>query len=179
MAYKSSINLGLDNIPEPPDPAFFGIFVRTYNAIRNLALAVDTYTGALDPDASQSLLAQLGTSALRTQNTTRLYCIFGAAITAGQIVHLYNDAGTLKAELASALTAAKPMHGWCSIPAAAGSWGEVMLEGRCDLIAGLIPGATYYLGDTAGTIAPTAGTTTQRVGFAVAVASIYMRPALI
>lgn len=172
MAYKSSVNLGLDNIADPPEPSFFGIFTRVYNAIRNLAIALDTYTGTLDPDAA--ILSQLGTTALRSQNLTRFYCIFGVDITAGQVVHLYNDAGVIKAELASALTSAKPMHGWCSMSALAGGWGEVMLEGKCELIGGLTPGGTYYLGDTAGTIAPTAGITTQIVGFALGASTLFV-----
>jgi len=177
MAYKSSINLGLDNIPDPPDNTFFGIFVRVYNAIRNLAIALDSYTGTLDPESAD--LPQLGFSGLRAQNTLRLPVIFGVAITAGQIVHLYNDAGTLKAELASALTTAKPAHGWCSIPAGVGEYGEIRLGGLCELIGGLTPGATYYLGDAAGTIAVTAGTTTQRVGTALGASAIYVTPTLV
>ena len=178
MAYKSSINLGLDNIADPPDPSFFGIFTRVYNAIRNLALALDAYTGRDDPD--QNVFSQIpASSSVGTQRLLRVYCIFGVAITPGQIVHLYNDAGVLKAELASALTSAKPMNGWCQTGAGAGQWGEVIVGGLCELIGGLTPGVTYYLGDTAGTIAPTTGTTTQRVGFALGAATIYMNPELV
>jgi hypothetical protein len=144
MAYRSSINLGLDNIPEPPEPSFFGIFVRVYNAIRNLAIALDSYTGQLDADSSVRSQITLASS-VQNQNLLRVYCIFGVDITAGQIVHFYDDAGTLKAELSDATTGTKPGQGWCSIPALAGSYGEVRLGGLCELIGGLTAGAQYYL----------------------------------
>jgi hypothetical protein len=178
MAYKSTVNTGLDNIADPPDPAFFAIFTRVYNAIRNLAIALDSYTGRADIDQTQFSQVPVSSS-LGTQNLLRVYCIFGVAITPGQAVHLYNDAGILKAELASAATSATPMHGWCQTGAGVGEWGEVILGGLCELIGGLTPGATYYLGNTAGTIAPTAGTTTQRVGFALGSSTLYVNPTLI
>jgi hypothetical protein len=175
MSYKSSVNLGLDNIPEPPEPAFFGIFVRVYNAIRNVALALDAYTGQLDAD--EDIRAQITlASSVQNQNLVRVYCVFGVDITAGQIVHFYDDAGVLKAELASAVTAAKPGQGWCSIPALAGSYGEVRLGGLCELIGGLTAGEQYYLGDVDGTIAPTVGTVTQYIGFALSSSALFMEP---
>lgn len=177
MAFKSSVNLGLPNIAEPPDIAFFGEFTRVYNAIRNLAIALDAYTGTLAADAS--LYTVTGSSAILLQNLTRLYVPFGVAIAAGQVVHLYNNAGVLTAELATAVAGVKPMHGWCSIAAGAGAYGEVMLQGKCDLIGGLTPGATYYLADAAGAISNAPGTTTQRIGFALDAASLFVNPTLV
>lgn len=178
MAYKSSINLGLDNIADPPEPAFFAIFTRVYNAIRNLAIALDSYTGRLDADASVMPQVSLGSS-VQNQNLVRVYCIFGVDITAGQIVHFYDDAGVLKAELATATSSAKHGQGWCSIPALAGSYGEVRLGGLCELIGGLTAGTQYYLGDTPGTIAPTAGTTTQYIGFALSSSALFVEPDMV
>lgn len=178
MPYKSTINTGLPNIPDPPDPTFFPEFTRIYNAIRNLTLAVDSYTGALAAEPANYSQTPPSSSIL-TQNSMRLYVVFGVTITYGQVVHLYNNAGVLTAELASAATAAKPMHGWCSIPANAGAFGEVMLGGLCSAIGGLTPGATYFLGNTAGTIAPTVGTSSQKIGFALAANRLFVQPQLI
>ena len=182
MAYKSSVNSGLPNIPDPPDPAFFPEFTRVYNAIRNLTIALDTYTGALAAEP-QFYSQTLPAASILTQNTQRLYVKFGAAITYGQVVHLYNVSGVLTAELASAATSAKPMHGWCSIGAVAGAFGEVMLGGLCTAIGTiafpLTPGATYYLGNTAGTIAPTAGVSSQKIGYALAIDRLFVQPQLI
>lgn len=177
MSFKCSVNLGLPAISEPPDPAFFGEFTRVYNAIRNLALALDQYTGILPADAAY--YSATGISGVLSQNLTRIYVPFGVAIAAGQVVHLYNVAGVLTAELATAVAGVKPMHGWCSIGAGIGAYGEVMLSGKCDLIGGLTPGTTYYLADAAGSISNAAGTTTQRIGFALGASSLFVNPTLV
>lgn len=182
MAYRSSVNTGLPNIPDPPDPAFFPEFTRLYNAIRNLTIALDSYTGAL-PAETQYYDQTPPSASILTQNSMRLYVKFGVAIAYGQVVHLYNNAGVLTAELASAVNATKPMHGWCSIAGAAGAFGEVMLGGLCSAIgtvgSPLVPGATYFLGNTAGTIAPTAGTSSQKIGYALAINRLFVQPQLI
>ena len=178
MPYKSSINTGLPNIPDPPDPLFFPEFARVYNAIRNLTLAVDTYTGAMPAEAA-NYNATPPTSTILTQNGMRLYVQFGVAIAYGQAVHLYNNSGVLNAELATAVSAAKPMHGWCSIAGSAGGWGEVMLGGLCTAVSSLTPGATYYLSNTAGGISATAGTSSQKIGYALATNRLFVQPQLI
>lgn len=178
MAFKTSVNLGLPAIADPPDPTFFGEITRIFNAIRNLAMALDQYTGNLGADAVYYSSTKPSSSVL-VQNMQRLYVQCGVAITAGQAVHLYNTAGVLTAELASAATTAKPMHGFCTVGAAINGYAEVMLGGLCTLIGGLTPGATYYLANTAGAVALTAGTTTQRIGIALGVASLFVQPTLV
>lgn len=176
MSYKSSINTGLPNIPDPPDPAFFAEFSRLYNAIRNLTIALDTYTGTLAAD-KEFFSATSITSTVRNQNLTRVYVKFGVDITVGKIVNLYDVSGTLTARLSDA-SSGKQMHGWCTIAATIGNYGEIMLEGLCTSISGLTPGTIYYLGNTPGTIATTAGTLSQKLGFALSASSIYFRPEL-
>src|SRR4051812_24770358 len=100
MPYKSSINTGLPNIPEPPDPAFFAEFQRVYNAIRNLTIAVDAYTGALPADAAYYSQTP-ATTTLLSQNTQRLYVKFSEAASYGQTINLYNNAGVLNARLSN------------------------------------------------------------------------------
>jgi hypothetical protein len=180
MSYKSSVNLGLPNIADPPDPAFFAEFTRVYNAIRNLAIALDAYTGVLAADSQFYSTTPLSTTLL-VQNLTRVYCIAGAALSYGDIINLYDGgAGVLTARKASAVDATKPAHAWCSTAAgiASGSYGEVMLLGMCTAIAGLTPGQLYYLSNTAGAIATTAGTVSQKVGYGLGASSLMFRPDL-
>jgi hypothetical protein len=178
--YKSSINLGLPSVPDPPDPAFFSEFTRLYNAIRNLSLALDAYTGALPQDA-EFFSETPATQTILTQNTQRLYVLFSENASYGQTIHLWNDAGTLKARLANATAAGKPVRAWCSTTTGviSGQWGEVMLGGLCTAIGSLTPGQTYYAGNTAGAIAPTAGTISQKVGYAISPALFIFQPELI
>ena len=173
MAYKSSINTGLPNLPDPPDPKFFAEFARVYNAVRNLTLAIDSYTGAIAQD-SQFYSQTPITQTVKSQNLTRIYVKFTVDIAQGQIVNLYDNSG-LEARLSDA-SSNKQMHGWCTIGALAGNFGEIMLEGLCANITGLTIGAIYYLGNVPGTIAPTPGTLIQKLGFALGDSKIYFRP---
>jgi len=180
MPYKSTINTGLPNIPDPPDPKFFPEFTRLYNAIRNLTIAIDSYTGALaqEPEYYSQTPA---TTTILLQNTNRLYVTFSENVSYGQMVNLYNVSGTLTARLASAAAAGKQAHAWCSTVGGvtSGNFAEVMLGGLCTAISGLTPGQSYYLGNTAGTVAPTTGTVTQIVGFALTPVNLYFKPTLL
>jgi len=177
MAYKSSINTGLPNIPDPPDPTFFAEFTRVYNAIRNLTIAVDSYTGAL-PVEPQYYAQTAPTSTLLSQNTQRLYVKFTDAAAYGQTLDLWDNSGSLAARLSSAAAAGKPVRAWCSTAGGVlvGGYGEVMLGGLCTAVSGLTIGQTYYAGNTAGTIAPTAGTVPQKIGYAIGPALLIFQP---
>lgn len=180
MAFKSSINTGLPNIPDPPDPAFFAEFARMYNAIRNLSIAIDTYTGSLPADSSVYSQTAI-TDSVRAQNMVRVYVIFSELVTYGQTINFWSNAGVLTARLSNASAAGKPIHAFCSTAGgvAAGAYGEVMLNGLCTAIGGLTPGATYYAGNTAGSIASTAGTVSQKVGYALGASLFYFTPDLV
>lgn len=179
MAYKSSINTGLPNIPDPPDPAFFAEFQRLYNAIRNLTIAIDSYTGAIPADSSVYDQTNLSSSLLE-QNLLRVYCPFNVTLAFGQMVNLYDGgSGALRARLAAANVSGLQAHAWCSIPATAGSYGEVMLGGLCRGVTGLTPGVTYYLGNTPGTIAASPGVVSQRIGYGLGTSSLLFKPTLI
>ena len=181
MGYKSSINSGLPNIPDPPDPQFFGEFTRVYNAIRNLTIAIDAYTGALQQDP-ENFSKTSPANSLLAQNAYRLYGKAFEAIGYGQAVSLHNDgSGLVVFKLACALTADfRPMHGWCTTSGgiAAGAYGEIVLSGLCTAIGGLTVGVTYYLGNTYGTIAPTTGQVSQKLGFALTSSNILFKPEL-
>jgi hypothetical protein len=177
MAYKSTINTGLPNIADPPDPLFFAEITRIYNAIRNLTVAIDSYTGAISADPSY--YSQLGASGVKLQNLTRIYVPFSEPVSHGQMVNLYNSGGQLTARLASG-SVSYPVRGWCSDLNGGfiGEYGEVMLEGANATFYGLTPGILYYLSNTAGAISVTPGTLSQRVGFALSSTILFVRPDL-
>jgi hypothetical protein len=180
MPFKSTINSGLPNTPDPPDPKFFAEFTRVYNAIRNIQIAVDAYCGTLAADPDNYSQTPPNTTIL-LQNTNRLYVKFSENVSYGQIVNLHNVAGVLNARLAKASVAGFQGQAWCStvVGVTAGNFAEVMLGGLCTAISGLTPGQTYYLGNTAGTIAPTTGTVTQLLGYALTSNNLYFRPNLL
>ena len=180
MAYKSTINTGLPNSPEPPDPAFFPEFVRLYNAIRNLTIAIDKYTGSLPVDVA-NFSATSFTDTILVQNLHRVYVQFSEAASYGQMVNLANVSGRVQARLANATVAGKHIHAWCSTAGGVliNGWGEVMIGGLCTAVGSLTPGATYYAGNTAGTVAPSAGTISQKIGYALDANSLIFKPDLI
>lgn len=177
--YKSSINTGLPNLPDPPDPAFLSEFIRIYNAIRNLSVAIDAYTGAqsADPEAFSSTPVS---STVLTQNMMRVYAKFDFTSTYGKTVYFYLNSGILTAGLSDATNAAKKMRGWCSTVAGvtSGEYGEVMIGGLCTAIGGLTVGTVYYNGNTPGTLANTPGTISQKVGYAIGTAALIVTPEL-
>jgi hypothetical protein len=178
MTYRASINTGLPNIPDPPDPDFFAEFTRIYNAIRNLTIALDSYTGAL-PAETINFSQTSPDSSILSQNVLRVYVPFGVTIAYGQMVNLYNVSGVLTARLAAANVGGLQAHGWCSIPALSGAYGEIMLGGLSKGVAGLTPGTTYYLSNTPGAVSTTPGTVSQRLGFALGTGYMFVQPQLI
>jgi hypothetical protein len=179
MAYKSSINLGLPNLPDPPDPAFMSELIRIYNAIRNLAIAVDVYTGA--QAAEPSVYSQTpASSTVLAQNMYRFYVKFDFTATYGKTIYIYDNAGVPTAGLADATVANKKMRGWCSTVAGvtAGQFGEVMLGGLCTAIGGLTAGTVYYNGNTPGSVSSTPGTVSQKVGYALGPTYLIVTPEL-
>ena len=180
MSYTSSVNTGLPNIADPPDPSFFPEFTRVYNAVRNIALALDAYTGFVGVD-KQFWGQTTPATSLLSQNLQRLYVPASVNISYGQTVNLYSNAGVLTARLANASAAGTPMHGWCSTSGGvlAGATGEFMLGGLCPAISGLTIGSTYYQSNTAGSIGLAAGTISQKVGFAIGTTQLMVRPDLV
>ena len=184
MVQKLSMNLGLAQIPETQDQKLFGELYKVYNAIKNLAATVDTYTGALQQD--QELWSILSpTDTIHSQNTNRLYVEYSEDVGLGEFVTLWNDAGTLKAKKAGGVVWAGDCRGYCSVGGGvtAGNFGEVILFGLHPLVAGATPGTLYYISNTtAGTITPTkpatSGNTIQPIGYALAYNILFFNPSL-
>lgn len=176
MSYESTINTGLPAIANPPDPAFFAEFTRVYNAIQVLATTIDAYTGALPADISEYDATPVSSTVL-IQNMQRVYVLFSQTVSYGQLVNFHNVGGVLNAQLSSA-SGSLPAHAWCSTAGGvtAGNWGEVMIGGLILAWGSLTPGATYYLGNTAGTFSTTPGTLSQKLGYALGSNLFFFRP---
>lgn len=91
------------------------------------------------------------------------------ALAAGDVVNIWNDAGTPKARKADATTAGKEAHGFVLESVLSGGDATVYFEGQDTSVSGLTAGP-LFLSTTAGGVSNTApsgsGNVVQRVGFA-------------
>ncbi len=89
-------------------------------------------------------------------------------LTAGNVVNVWNDAGTVKVRKADSTNSGKEAIGFVLTGVTAPSSASVYFEGINTALSGLTPGARYYLATTAGTITATpptaAGNVLQYVG---------------
>jgi hypothetical protein len=178
MPYKSSVNTGLPNIPDPPDPAFFVEFQRVYNAIRNLTIALDSYTGFTPADPI-SYPQITDSSSLMIGNTSKIYVPFSQLATKGYFVNIHDIGGGVRnGRLASATTSTTKAHGFLSSASitSVGQYGEVTLLGLNKTFGPLTIGNTYYLSNTAGLPSNTPGTIPQKLGFAADTSSLFINP---
>ena len=102
------------------------------------------------------------------------------ALTAGNYVNLWNDAGTLKVRKADATTSGKYADGFVLAAVTQGNNATVYLEGTNTQLSGLTAGSQYYLATTAGggtATAPSAsGNVVQRLGKAFSATEIGFEP---
>lgn len=91
------------------------------------------------------------------------------ALAAGDLVNVWNSAGTFKVRKADATASGKEAHGFVLAAVLSSGSATVYFEGSDNQLSSLLPGV-YYLATTAGTITQTApsgsGNVVQRVGFA-------------
>jgi len=100
-------------------------------------------------------------------------------LASGDLVHLWDDAGTVKARKADATAAGKEADGFVKEAVDATDPAEVYLSGTITGLSDLSPGATYLLSATAGGITATApatvGNVVQRVGKAKSATALVFR----
>lgn len=94
------------------------------------------------------------------------------ALAAGDLVNIWNDAGTAKARKADATAEGKEVHGFVKAAVASAATAAVYFEGRITGLTGLTPGARQYLsaatpGALTATAPSAAGNVVQWVGDAV------------
>lgn len=85
------------------------------------------------------------------------------ALTAGNIVNVYNVTGTAKARKADATAAGKECTGFVLASVNQAANATVYFEGVITGLVGLTPGARYYMSATAGAITDTPPTGTGKI----------------
>lgn len=102
------------------------------------------------------------------------------ALAAGDLVNVWNDAGTPKVRKADATTEGRETVGFVLAGVASGATATVRFEGRLTGLTGLTPGATQYMSTTPGarteSPASATGNVYQAVGVAVSSTSLDFEP---
>jgi hypothetical protein len=170
-----SINLGLPQTPETQSPELFTAILPIYNAVRNLARALDLYTGILPrPESDWSQLTP--SDSILSAGTNRLYVLFTVDVDAAKLVNLYDDGGVLKARYANASASSTMARGFAPASVVAGDYGQVILFGLNPYLSGLTPGAVYFTSNSDGLYGTVAGTVSQRVGYALSETDLFFNP---
>lgn len=173
-----SLNLGLPQTPDTLNPELFIAILPLFNAVRNVARALDAYTGILArPAGDWSELTPSDT--VLSAGTNRLYLPFSVAVDAGKLVNLWNDAGTLKARYANANAAGTLARGFAPSSVAAGDYGQVILFGLNSSLSGLTPATVYFTSNTDGLYSTVAGVVSQRVGYALSDTELFFNPQVV
>ena len=98
------------------------------------------------------------------------------ALAAGDLINIWNNAGTANVRKADASTAGKEAHGFVLSAVSASAAATVYFEGTNTQCTGLTPGPQFLSGATAGktvATAPTgAGKVVQRCGFAISATAL-------
>lgn len=98
------------------------------------------------------------------------------ALSAGDFVSVWNDAGTMKARRADATASGKEADGFVLSAVSNGQDALVYFEGRNTALTGLTGGARYYLATTAGQVTTTppsaSGNVVQYIGRAIGTTTI-------
>ena len=169
MAQSLSVNLGLPATPLAQTPEVYSELRIVYNAIKAVAAALDSYTGALPP-TTQEEMEYLGvTTLLRANRTSKVYVRTFEDLVVGETVAF--DANLAR----KAVVTTYPARGVCSQAALAGEFAEITLYGIVT-VGGLTSGTVYYASATPGviTIVPTA----QKVGYAINATTLVWNPDL-
>ena len=102
------------------------------------------------------------------------------SLTGGDLVNVWDDAGTIKVRKADATAAGKEANGYVLGSVSSGASGTVYFEQIITGLSSLTLGAVYYLSATAGaatTTAPsTGGNVVQRIGRAVSATELLFQP---
>ena len=100
-------------------------------------------------------------------------------LASGDLVNIYNDAGTAKCRKADASTLGKEANGFVKAVVTTGNNATIYTEGNNDQVTGLTPGR-QYLSTTPGLASASApagsGNVVQVVGFASAAANLNFEP---
>ena len=141
-------------------------FLTIISGVKTLVSALTTSSGAGD----EGNLVALNSSG--KIDTTMMpagvgadTCVVNASETlaAGDMVNIWDDAGTVKARKADATAAGKEVDGFVDAGVTSGAAATVILDGPLAGLSGLTKGATYFLSTTPGAITATAPSTAGNV----------------
>lgn len=145
------IDLRLPQFPEISDPEAFKEFTNIYNALRQLAEGIATYTGTtVIPPSGTADPGLTPDKTILIQNINKLSIQAIEAISAGHMVHITTGGQARKAQIPT-----YPAHGFCldASGIAAGATGIICVgRGLNTYIGGLTPGKFYWLSATPGII---------------------------
>lgn len=161
-----------------------GDFLKLVGGVLSEALAIVTTAGAGDAgkivktDAAGKLDASLMPDGIAAEQRD---LVASEALSAGDLVNVWDDAGTAKMRKADADTISKKAHGFVKDAVSSGATGKIYPEENVITgLSGLTIGATYFLSQTAGgvtTTAPTgANVISQSVGYALSATELLFRP---
>jgi hypothetical protein len=106
--------------------------------------------------------------------------ICSETLAAGNIVAVWDNAGTLNVRKADATSEGKEADGFVLAGASSGAAALVYFEGRITGLSALTPGARYYLSTTAGGVTATpvsaSGNVDQFIGKALSATEINFEP---
>lgn len=161
-------------------------FISLVNGIKTAITAVDRSTGvadggkivATDPTTGK-LDMSLMPSGLGAETDTVVADVDG--LTAGDMVNLYSNGGTMTARRADATAEGKPAMGFVVADVNAANNAVVHRANQTVTgLTGLVVGNEYYLATTAGLITDTApsanGNSVQSVGIAMSTTSLAFNP---
>lgn len=106
-------------------------------------------------------------------------CVTSAAISAGQMVSLYDNAGTLTARPADCTAVGSEANAFATAAVASSATGVFTMSGIVTGLSSLNPGTTYFLstvGAVTTTPPATAGNVVQTVGKALSATSLQFNP---
>jgi hypothetical protein len=161
-----------------------GKFLNLTNGVPSQESATATSAGVGDAnkiaklDATGKFDASLFPAGLAPESRS---VVASEALSAGNLVNLHNNGGTINMRKADATTPGKEAHGFVLAAVSNGVSGTVNLEeGVIAGLSGMTPGARQFLGVTAGlrqeTAPSTAGQISQEVGYALSATEMMFRP---
>lgn len=143
-------------------------FIDIVSGVKTLKTPITTSAGAGDAGKLPSLdsTGRLDTSFMPSGVAAETKsAVASEALSAGDMVNLWNDAGTIKARKADASGGAtKRANGFVLAGVSSGATATVYLGGINTQRTGLTPGAMYFLsGSTAGAVTTTAPSTATHI----------------
>lgn len=155
----------------------------------NIISGVPTQVVAVETATAESIVSTLPSGLLDVSlmptgiGPDLCTAVASAAITAGQFVQVYNNAGVLNVRPADASTTGKEANGFCLASISSSASGTVYLSGLNTATTGQTPGTKLFLSDTtpgaaSATVPSAAGHQVQQIGYAITATSIQFGPHL-